>query len=1153
MCPNAITQANDARQCSAVVAYTEPVGTHVCAGVVSTSRTAGLGPSSTFGVGAHTETYRVTDVLDRSASCSFVITVADDELPRDADDVSPTIQCPADIVIDAAANDCGQTVTFVAPIGVDNCPGVTTVLTTPAFASGQRFPIGVTTVTYQAQDSSSHSATCSFSVTVQDQTPPTFAGCNGFTTSALSPNECSAFVVYASVTASDACGILTLTRTGGVGSGHAFPVGTTTERYDVVDVNGNSVSCTFDIVVEDDDAPTITCAPDATVNNDAGVCGRTITFSAPSGADECATTVVLDSGLASGSVFPAGVTTEQTFKVTDVGSNTAVCVQRVSVVDVEPPTVVCPPAVVASAEAGLCSARPTWSVPVGADNCVAQTTVPLGASPGDVFGVGLTSVVYETTDGVALTGSCTFSVTVLDTQAPTFATGCAADVTGYANDGGQCGAMISGIETPLALDNCEATVTMTQGHTSGTMFVVGETITRFRAADAADNAALCETRVTVVDTEKPTISCPGAVTVATDSGSTCQGTATWTEPIGADNCLGALTTRTGAAPGTQFDLGSTTVTYTVVDTAGNSASCDVLVTVNDAYAPVLSGCPVSQTVSMDVGVCEAVVSNVVTPSVADACTATVSLTSGHLGTTAFARGLTLVKFEAMDGTNSAVCDATITVADNEAPTLTCPGDVAVAASPSSACDAVVTFAAPTGVSDNCGANEVTVTRTSGQASGTPFAVGVHSVEYTATDAAGNTASCTFSVTVTDATAPMFLSCPASPMTVATSAGLCTGVASFDVAAEDNCAGLVVRESATNSVVAPGSTAMNRVLAIGSHAQRFTATAANGAEAVCEFTIVVADQELPQIVCPVPPSALSSGGVCGATVTFAGATATDNCAGVTVTQTSGDASGSLFPVGDSSVTYTATDASGGVGTCTFLVSVTDGEAPTLTCPTVATVDNTDTNCGETISYATPTVADACGVVGLIPVRTTGLASGVSFPAGQTTRTTYSVTDSGGNTGTCMFDVLVRDLTAPLISCPSLQFVESVPVGTCATVVTFSAATATDNCGTVTVVLSSAGAIPSGGSFPVGQTTQSFTATDASGMTATCTMKVIVAEDEAPTFGSCVHVLCDDGFGFPFTNRCVVVDWCPYCTLRPRPAQCSSRLHCCLQIRAHQEHR
>ncbi|MEZ4686824.1 MAG: HYR domain-containing protein [Bacteroidia bacterium] len=94
--------------------------------------------------------------------------------------------------------------------------------------------------------------------------------------------------------------------------------------------------------------------------------------------------------------------------------------------------------------------------------------------------------------------------------------------------------------------------------------------------------------------------------------------------------------------------------------------------------------------------------------------------------------------------NSSTCTATVTVEDNIAPTFTfCPSNQTLTANAAANCTAVATWNTPT-ATDNCGA---TVTQTAGQASGSSFPLGTTTITYTATDAAGNTATCSFTITV----------------------------------------------------------------------------------------------------------------------------------------------------------------------------------------------------------------------------------------------------------------------------------------------------------------------------------------------------------------------------------------------------------------------
>src|SRR5205085_4987558 len=115
-------------------------------------------------------------------------------------------------------------------------------------------------------------------------------------------------------------------------------------------------------------------------------------------------------------------------------------------------------------------------------------------------------------------------------------------------------------------------------------------------------------------------------------------------------------------------------------------------------------------------------------------------------------------------------------------------------------------------------------------------------------------------------------------------------------------------------------------------------------------------------------------------------------------------GSTCTVGTTTVTCTATDASGNTATCSFTVRMNDTQAPTITCPTNTAVGTTSAT-GSTVAFTTPTVSDNCPGIGS-PVCTP--ASGTNFPVGTTT-VTCTVADAAGNTASCSFTVSVVRVT------------------------------------------------------------------------------------------------------------------------------------------------
>src|SRR5207244_11356158 len=111
------------------------------------------------------------------------------------------------------------------------------------------------------------------------------------------------------------------------------------------------------------------------------------------------------------------------------------------------------------------------------------------------------------------------------------------------------------------------------------------------------------------------ITAPAAVTVPTDAGQcAATGVALGTPTIG-DNCPGS--TYSNDAP-PSFPKGNTTVTWTVTDASGNTATASQLVTVEDHENPTITA-PVAVTVSTDAGQCSASGVSLGSPTIADNC------------------------------------------------------------------------------------------------------------------------------------------------------------------------------------------------------------------------------------------------------------------------------------------------------------------------------------------------------------------------------------------------------------------------------------------------------------------------------------------------------------------------------------------------------
>lgn len=145
------------------------MGTDGCPGAVTT-QAAGLGPGSFFPVGTTTETYLVTDAVGRMASCTFTVTVIDNEPPtlNGGDGSSP---CMPPVVVGNDAGACSAVVHYTVPVGADNCGAFVPTLVT-GLGTGATFPQFTTTETYTLSDATGNSVTCSFDVVVEDREAP---------------------------------------------------------------------------------------------------------------------------------------------------------------------------------------------------------------------------------------------------------------------------------------------------------------------------------------------------------------------------------------------------------------------------------------------------------------------------------------------------------------------------------------------------------------------------------------------------------------------------------------------------------------------------------------------------------------------------------------------------------------------------------------------------------------------------------------------------------------------------------------------------------------------------------------------------------------------------------------------------------------------
>jgi hypothetical protein len=359
----------------------------------------------------------------------------------------------------------------------------------------------------------------------------------------------------------------------------------------------------------------------------------------------------------------------------------------------------------------------------------------------------------------------------------------------------------------------------------------------------------------------------------------------------------------------------------------------------------------------------------------------------HTSGSMFPFGQTTVDCSASDRSgNTAHGSFTVLVQDTRPPFLSTPNDQTREAN--SRVGAVVTYF----VSANDSVDGL-VTATCSPASGSSFGFGPTTVTCSATDAHGNSASSSFTITVQD-TKPPFLSTPMDQTREAMSpAG---AIVSYTAMANDSVDGPLTPTCAPAS----GST-----FGFGPTTVSCSATDAHGNSASKSFTITVRDTTPPQISTPRNVSAEATSPN-GAGVAFS-VTASDLVDGPRPVSCT-PALGSTFPLGHTQVTCAASDAAGNSATSLIDVLVVDTTAPVLTVPANIVTDATGP-AGKIVTFSATATDSGSGVKSVTPDH----ASGSTFAVGTTTVLVTAV-DNVGNSASASFTVTVLNPAQMLTS-------------------------------------------------------------------------------------------------------------------------------------------
>jgi hypothetical protein len=226
------------------------------------------------------------------------------------DTTAPTFENVPSGLTAEATGPGGATVSFAFPSALDDRDGERGVGCSSY--SGELFPIGATTVTCTASDTSGNYASASFTVTVTDTTAPTLSLPSGPTAEATSP--AGAMVTYSTSSSDIVDGAVPVTCA--PASGSTFHVGSTSVSCSAVDAHGNTATSSFTVSVQDTVAPQLTVPKAVSVK-----AKHAIRVSFPTAArDAVSGKVAVHCTPASGSLFKPGATKVTCSAVDDAGN-----------------------------------------------------------------------------------------------------------------------------------------------------------------------------------------------------------------------------------------------------------------------------------------------------------------------------------------------------------------------------------------------------------------------------------------------------------------------------------------------------------------------------------------------------------------------------------------------------------------------------------------------------------------------------------------------------------------------------------------------------------------------------------------------------------------------------------------------------------------
>ena len=998
-----------------------------------TTQIAAASTVDTGTVGDYTVTYTVSDKATNAATpVTRMVTVTDT--------AAPDIIAPADITFEATDT--------LTPLGRTHY-GTATSTDLEAMITDDAplaFPLGDTPITWRATDTNTLFSTAAQTITITDTTAPDIAAPGNITEEATGPTTP---VTVGQATATDlVTDPVIITRSP---EGNEFAVGTHTITWKADDGNGNIITAAQTITitdttkpviallgadpqtvefgsiyndpgatatdaVDDDDELTIRIAAVSTV--DTGTVGDyTVTYTVSDTATNAATPVIrmvtVTDTEAPDIIAPADITLEATdtltplsrthygtatstdreamitddaplafsvgvhtitWTATDTNTLFSTAAQTITITDTTKPDITAPENIIKEATG------PTTPVTVGLATATDLVTasVSITRTPtANEFAVGTHTITWKADDGNGNTSTADQTITITDTTKPVIALlGDNPQTVEFGSIYNDPGATA----TDAVDDDDELTIRIAAASTVNTGTVGDYTVT-YTVSDKATNAATPVIRmVTVTDTAAPDITAPAAYTT--------EATATLT-PLDRTH-YGTATSGDDTADITDdapdaFPLGATTITWTATDPATNEMIATQVVTIVDTTPPVIALLGDNpQTVEFGTAYTE--LNATATDEVDDDITLTAKIVIDVSGVDVDLIGTYAVTYDVTDAEGNAADRVTrmVMVTDTVIPDITAPLAITFEAT-----DTLTPLSRSDYGTATSGDDTADITDDAPDA----FPLGATTITWTATDPATNEMMATQVVTIVDTTPPDIVLLGDNPQTVEFGSVYTDPGATATDAVDDNDE--LTTQIAAASTVNTGT--------VGDYTVTYTVSdkATNVATPVIR-TVMVTDTVIPDIIAPADITFEATDTLTSLDRSDYGtATSTDDTADIT------DDAPDAFPLGDTPITWRATDTNTLFSTAAQTITITDTTKPDITAPGNITEEATGPTTPVTVGLATATdlVTD--------PVIITRTPEANEFAVGTHT-ITWKADDGNGNTSTAEQTITITDTTKPDIA-------------------------------------------------------------------------------------------------------------------------------------------